>query len=169
MVALGKPDRNREAELRQAIGIRSMSAKSSDPLVSIHSSSTGMLRIIQRPLLAHSIVCFRRLPALSGSNVSTGCFHTCDTKGRDDAVNDGNYIGGQPCLVAILTFLSFRIPSCSLQILVCNFLSSSSRTSSFRITRLITAGSRFIYRATSTNRYPACSVLGDVASFMALF
>ncbi len=91
MVALGKPDRNREAELRQAIGIRSMSAKSSDPLVSIHSSSTGMLRIIQRPLLAHSIVCFRRLPALSGSNVSTGCFHTCDTKDRDDAVNDGNY------------------------------------------------------------------------------
>jgi len=50
--------------------------------------------------------------------------------------------GGQPCLVAILTFLSFRIPSCSLPILVCNFLSSSSRTSSFRNPRLITPGSR---------------------------
>lgn len=36
-------------------------------------------------------MCFRRLPALSGSNVSTRCFHTCDTKDRDDAVNDGNY------------------------------------------------------------------------------
>jgi len=49
-----------------------------------------MLRIIQRPLLAHSIVCFQRLPALSGSNVSTGCFHTCDTKDRDDACEFGD-------------------------------------------------------------------------------
>ncbi len=61
-------------------------------------------------------------------------------------------IRGQPCLVAILIFLSFRIPSCSLPILVCNILFSSTRTSSFRNPRLITAGSRFIYRATSTNR-----------------
>jgi len=68
-----------------------MSAKSSDPLVSVHSSSTSMLRIIQRPLLAHSIVCFRSLPALSGSKVSAGYFHICDTKDRSDAVNDGNY------------------------------------------------------------------------------
>ncbi len=59
---------------------------------------------------------------------------------------------GQPCLVAILTFLSFRIPNCNLTILVCNFLSSSSRTSSFRNPRLITPGSRFIYLVTSTNR-----------------
>lgn len=36
-------------------------------------------------------MCFRRLPALSGSNVSTGCFHACGTKDRDDEVNDGNY------------------------------------------------------------------------------
>jgi len=61
-------------------------------------------------------------------------------------------IGGQPCLVAILTFLSFRIPSCSLPILICNYLSSSSCTSSFRNPRLITPGSRFIYWATSTNQ-----------------
>lgn len=63
--------------------------------------------------------------------------------------------GGQPCLVAILTFLPSRIPTCSLPILDCNFLSSSCRTSSFRNPRLITPESRFIYRPTSTNRSPA--------------
>ena len=36
--------------------------------------------------------CFTlRFPALPGSNVSTGCFHTCDAKDHDEAVNDGNY------------------------------------------------------------------------------
>ena len=64
-----------------------MSAKTSD----IHSNNTGMLRIILRTLLAQSIVCVRRLSALFGSNISTGCFHIIDTKDRDDAVNDGNY------------------------------------------------------------------------------
>ena len=44
---------------------------------------------MQRPLLAHSIVCFRRMPALSGSNASAGYFQTCDAKDRHDPVNDG--------------------------------------------------------------------------------